>query len=265
LIRGDADVELARIALEIARDTYPALEIDAYLLRLRSFAERTRARCPPHATLRDIIGEINWVLFEEEGLRGNEADYYDPRNSYLNEVLDRRLGIPISLSILYRSVANQLGLSIAGVSLPLHFMLRIEGDGQTWFVDPFHAGAVYDRAACERKLAEIAHRPVTLTDSETAPCSIEAVVTRMLRNLKAIYANSGNLAALLPVQRRLAAVSRHDAIELRDLGLLCTRTDRFGEAIDALQAYLDAAPRADDVQDISSLLASVRRKLARWN
>jgi regulator of sirC expression with transglutaminase-like and TPR domain len=265
LIRGEANVQLARIALEIARDAYPELEIDAYLLRLRLLAERTRARCRPHATLRDVIRQINRVLFEEEGLRGNHEDYYDPRNSYLNEVLDRRLGIPISLAVLYWTVAGELGLSMAGVSLPLHFMLRIEEEGQTRFVDPYHAGAMYDRAACEQKLAEIAHRPVVLTDSETAPCSVEAVVTRMLRNLKAIYANAGKLMALLPVQRRLAAVSRQEAIELRDLGLLCTQTDHLGEAIDALQAYLDSAPRADDVQDISSLLATVRRQVARWN
>jgi regulator of sirC expression with transglutaminase-like and TPR domain len=265
LIRREAEVQLARIALEIARDAYPYLQIDAYLLRLQRLAERARARCRPDATPRDVIGQINWVLFEEEGLRANQDDYYDPRNSYLNEVLDRRLGIPISLCVLYWTVAEQLGLSMAGVSLPAHFMLRIEEAGETRFVDPFHAGAVYDREDCERKLTEIANRPIVLTDTVTAPCSIDVVVARMLRNLKAIYANSGDLMSLLPVQRRLVAVSRREASELRDLGLLCTQTDRLGEAIDALQAYLDSAPTADDAQEITALLASVRRQTARWN
>jgi regulator of sirC expression with transglutaminase-like and TPR domain len=265
LIRGEPDIKLARIALEIARDVYTDLEIDPYLWRLQNLAERTRARCRPGAKLREILGQINWVLFEEERFRANGDDYYDPRNSYLNEVLDRRLGIPISLCVVYWTVADQLGLPMAGVSLPAHFMLRIEEQGETRFVDPYHAGAVYDRDACERKLTEIAERPVVLTDALSAPCSIEAVVARMLRNLKAIFANSGDLVSLLPVQRRLAAVSRHGADELRDLGLVCTQIDRLGEASDALQAYLRCAPEADDAQEISSLLANVRRQLARWN
>ncbi len=213
----------------------------------------------------EVVGQINWVLFVEEELRANHEDYYDPRNSYLNEVLDRGLGIPISLSILYWAVAEEIGLPMAGVNFPLHFMLRFDGDGQTRFVDPFHAGAVYDRGECERKLAEIAQRPVVLTDTSSAPCSLDVVVARMLRNLKAIYANAGDVALLLPVQRRLAAVMRHEAIELRDLGLLCAQTDRLGEAIDPLQDYLDSSPQAADVEDIRAVLQTIRRQVAHWN
>jgi regulator of sirC expression with transglutaminase-like and TPR domain len=265
LLRGEANLELARIALEIARDANPDLEIETYLMKIQQLADRTRSRCRPGAKPRDILGQINWVLFVEEGLRPNLEDYYDPRNSYLNDVLDRGLGIPISLSVLYWAVAEQLGLSMAGVSLPFHFMLRIDEEGETRFVDPFHAGAVYDRDDCKRKLTEIAKRPVVLTDSSTAPCSIEVVVARMLRNLKAIYVNSGDLTLLLPVQQRLAAVNRHEAKELRDLGLLYAQMDRLGEAIDPLQAYLDASPQADDVEELRALLESVRRQVARWN
>ena len=247
------------------RDANPDLEIESYLVKIQTLAERARSRCRPDAKQRDIVGQINWVLFVEEELRANHEDYYDPRNSYLNEVLDRGLGIPISLCVLYWAMADQLGLSMSGVNLPFHFMLRIDEEGQTRFVDPFYAGAVYDRDDCERKLTEIARRPVALTDSLTAPCSIDVVVARMLRNLKAIYANSGDLASLLPVQRRLAAVTRQEAIELRDLGLLYAQSDRLGEAIDPLQAYLDTSPQAADVQEIRALLDSARRQVARWN
>ncbi len=142
----------------------------------RQLAARVSSRFRPDANVRDIIGQINWVLYVEEGFGGNREEYYDPRNSYLNEVLDRKLGIPISLSVVYWTVAEHLGLSMAGVNLPAHFMLRVDENERTWFVDPFHAGAIYNRRRCEQRLSEIAQQPVVLTDLLTAPCSISVVV-----------------------------------------------------------------------------------------
>lgn len=156
LLAGNDRVNLARVALEIGRDAYPDLEIEAYLERIQRFADRARCRFKAGSNVQAILGQINWVLFVEEKYRGNREFFDDPRNSYLNEVLDRGLGIPISLSVVYRAVAEQLGLVMAGVNLPLHFMLRIEDAGRPWFVDPFHGGAVYDRRGCEEKLSQIA-------------------------------------------------------------------------------------------------------------
>ena len=207
LVAGADDVHLARIALEIARDAHPELDIESYLQKIERLAERARDRCRPGSKVRDILGQINWVLFVEAGLRANEEDYYDPRNSYLNEVLDRGLGIPISLSLVYWAVGERLGVALAGANLPLHFMLRFEEDGLIWFVDPFRGGAIYNRENCERKLSEIVQQPVVLTDSLAAPCAIRVVVARMLRNLKVIYGRQQEIASLLPVQRRLAALS----------------------------------------------------------
>ena len=265
LVTGERPLHLARIALEIAQDAYPDLDIDSHLRRIRELADRVRARCPAGRRVRDILGQINWVLFVEEELRGNQEDYYDPRNSYLNEVLDRRLGIPISLSVLYLAVAEPLGLAMAGVNLPAHFMLRVDEGETLWLVDPFHAGDVMDRAACERRLSEILRQPVTLTDSTLAACSIAVIVTRMLSNLKAIYLRLEDVPSALPVQRRLAALNPQDAGELRDLAMLCLQADRPGEAIDPLQAYLDTAPPDAQAQQIRALLEVVRRRLAQWN
>jgi regulator of sirC expression with transglutaminase-like and TPR domain len=265
LVAGERPVHLARIALEIAEDAYPDLDIESHLHRIGELAERVRARCPSGAKVRDVLGQINWVLFIEEEMRGNQEDYYDPRNSYLNEVLDRRLGIPISLSVLYWAVAEPLGLSMAGVNLPAHFLLRVDDGALPMFVDPFHAGAVMDRAACERRLAEILQQPVTRPDSTLAACPIEVIVTRMLRNLKAIYLGSQDLPSALPVQRRLAALNRHDPDELRDLGVLCIQADRPGEAIDPLQDYLESAPSGDKTDEVRALLEVARRGIARWN
>jgi regulator of sirC expression with transglutaminase-like and TPR domain len=265
LINGGGPVHLARIALEIAQDVDPELDLDCYLHRIGRLTERVRARCAPDARVRDVLGQINWVLFVEEELRGNREDYYDPRNSFLNEVLDRRLGIPISLSVLYWAVAEPLGLSVAGVNLPAHFILRVQDGERLWLVDPFHEGDVMDRAACQRRFSEILRQPVTLTDSMLAACSIEVIVTRMLRNLKAIYAGLEDVPRALPVQRRLAALNRQDADELRDLALLCIQADRPGEAIDPLKAYLDSVPPETQAPQIRALFDLVRSRLAQWN
>jgi len=265
LLVGDGEVHLARIALEIANDAYPDLNVDDYLDRIAKLVERVRDRCRPEAKIHHIISQINWVLFVEEEIQGNQADYYDPRNSYLNEVLDRRLGIPISLSVLYWAIAGQLGLTMVGVNLPMHFMLRIENGGRTWFVDPYHAGAVYDRTSCERLLSKLARQPVTLEESRTAPCSIPIVVSRILRNLKSIYWDAQDVASVLPIQRRLAALNPDEPTEQRDLGLLCSQLGRLGEAIDPLQDYLDRLPNARDAEEIGALLKALRHQVARWN
>lgn len=265
LAAGAERVHLARIALEIARDAHPDIDVESYLRRIEELARRARARCRPGSTTRDILGQINWVLFVEAGLRANEEDYYDPQNSYLNQVLDRGLGIPISLSIVYWAVADRLGLALAGVNLPVHFMLRFEDEGLTWFVDPFHGGAVYSRETCQKILSEITHRPMVMSDALAAPCTIRVVVKRMLANLKAIYGRLQDVHSLLAVQRRLAALSPDEPGELRDLGLVCAQANRLGEALDCLQLYLDAAPVADDVHEIGALIESLRRQIAKWN
>ena len=265
LIDGGDRVLLARIALEIARDADPQLEIEACLARIRELAERSRARCPAGARTREILGQINWVLFIEEELRGNTADYYDPRNSYLHQVLKRRLGIPISLCILYWTVAELLGLSLTGVNLPYHFLLRFDEDDRPWFIDPFHAGEIYDRRRCREKFNQIAEMPAPVFNASIAPCTPKVVVTRMLRNLKSVYLRAGDLMALLPVQRRLTALNPSNSTELRDLGMLCTQTNHLTEAIKPLRAYLEVSPAPDDHREIRAMLEAILRQVARWN
>jgi len=265
LLAGDHDVHLARVALEIGRDAYPDLKIDSYLDRIQDLADRAASRCSTGANAREILGQINWVLFVEEGFRGNQDDYYDPRNSYLNEVLDRGLGIPISLSLVYGAMAARLGLTMAGVDLPLHFMLLAEDADQTYFVDPFHGGAVYDRGTCEQKLSEIAQRTVTLPAAAIEPCSSQNLISRMLRNLKLIYGRAGEISSLLPIQRRLTALNPRQPGELRDLGVLCVQADLLGEAIEPLRAYLELSPGAEDGGEITELLQAVTREVSRWN
>src|SRR5262249_13376574 len=160
---------------------------------------------------------------------------------------------------------EQLGIVMAGVNLPLHFMLRIDDAGQPWFVDPFHGGAIYDRRGCEEKLSQLAEREVTLPDAAIESCSSQVLISRCLRNLKVIYIRSGDVASLLPIQRRLTALNRDHPGELRDFGVLCVQADRLGEAIEPLKSYLELAPKTPDAVEIGDLLRAVRREVARWN
>jgi regulator of sirC expression with transglutaminase-like and TPR domain len=269
LLRRETPSDLVRISLEIARDAYPDLDIDRYLGKIEALTNRVRDRCAAGAKTRSVLGQINWVLFVEEGFRGNTEDYYDPRNSYLNEVIDRKTGIPITLSVLYATIAARVGLALSGVNLPSHFMLRVgdgrEDDDRPLFVDPFDEGALLDRQGCEEAISKRVGQPVTLSDIQLAPCGHDLIVARMLRNLKAIYLEQHDHAAALPVLRRLAALNPGDPQEQRDLGMLCLRLDRPADAIAPLQAYLDARPNAQDADMIGPLLRAARREVALRN
>jgi regulator of sirC expression with transglutaminase-like and TPR domain len=262
LIQGDEDVDLVRVNLEIARDAYPDLDEDDVLDRLQALADRVRDRCSTGAGARAIIGQINWVLFVEEGFRGNTQDYFDPANSYLNEVFERKLGLPISLSVLYRDVALRVGLTLACVNLPMHFALKVAGRDDPLFVDPFHEGRLLDLPECERFLGELVGRDLRLTAEECAACDPSVTVARMLRNLKAIYLERQDYASALSVVRRLAALRLDDLLEQRDWGMVCLQADRPGEALGPLARYVEARPDAPDAQVVRSLLKSARREVA---
>jgi regulator of sirC expression with transglutaminase-like and TPR domain len=265
LLAGDTDADLTRIALEIARDAYPGLEPEPYLQKLEDFAIRVRERCPSDARPRQMLGHINWVLYVEEGFRGNTEDYYDARNSYLNEVIERKTGIPISLSVLYKALADRLGLSMAGVNLPAHFVLRTGRGESTLFVDPFHAGVLLDRRGCEQRVSELTGQDASLSDEQLAPCPSALVVARMLRNLKAIYLKENDFASAVPVLRRLVALTRNEPMERRDLGVVCLHAGLSAEAVDNLQAYLASDFNPKDFETIRSLLRSARHDAALRN
>ncbi len=212
-----------------------------------------------------MIGHINWVLFVEERYRGNVEDYYDARNSYLNEVIDRRTGIPISLSALYLAIAERVGLPMSGVNLPAHFLIRTVENNPDLFVDPFHEGAILDHDGCQRRVAEVTGQPVLLSPSALAPCDTGTVVARMLRNLKAVWLKEGDYVSALPVIQRLAALESHNPLEQRDLGVVSLHADRPADAITPLNAYLTTVPEAEDAETIRAMLRVAQREVASWN
>lgn len=265
LARGDEQADLSTVALEIAADANPGLDVRAYIARVDAWGARARERCADGMGSRHLIAQINYVLYHEEKLRGNADDYYDPRNSHLNAVIDRKLGIPITLSILYMAVAERVGLRMAGVDLPGHFVLRTGSGNTIEFVDAYYQGITLDRAGCERRVAEATGKSVVLDDGQVAPCGSRAIVARLLRNLKAIYLRSGRYEESLPVLRRLVLLTRYDVLERRDLGVACVRANRPGEAVDHLEAYAKAHPDASDGRAVADSLRAARRMLADLN
>jgi regulator of sirC expression with transglutaminase-like and TPR domain len=264
LLAGDPRVDLARIALEIARDQDPEVDVERALDQIGALARRIQDRCPQGGDATTILKQIQWALFIEDGFHGNRDEYYDPRNSDLNQVIARKTGIPITLCILYRAVAKRLGLELPGVNLPAHFMLKHEGPRGALFIDPFH-GDLLDRNGCEQRLSRIVQQPVVLNDDQIAACPPRLIVARMLRNLKVIQLQQGDLAAVLTVQRRLAAILDELPEEQRDLGLLCLQLGRLEEAVEALERFLTARPDHEDASRILGLLRGARREIALRN
>ena len=265
LLRGDETVDLVQINLEVARDADPDINVSACLAAIDAIADRVRLRCPVDASATQVIGQINWALFVEDHFRGNIEDYFDPRNSYLHEVIERRLGIPISLAILYAAIAGRLGLKLDGVNTPLHFLLRVTDAEPALFVDPFHEGALLDRTGCEHLLSELSGQPIRLSFEHFTPCRLTTVVARMLRNLKRIYLERREFDHALPVVRRLAALNPSDLAEQRDWGLAAIQMNRPGEAISPLARYLSELSGDSDREQLEQILHQARRDVANWN
>ncbi len=252
----DEHLDLLTGAILIARDAYPALDVDRELARMAELAAPLvdqHLSDRPGARQADAIGAY---LFEELGFRGNDADYYDPRNSFLNDVLDRRLGIPITLGLVYMEVARRAGVVTHGVNFPGHYLVRIEHPrrGEPLIVDPFNGGALLDRAALAGLLERTTSGHRRLDASMIAPASARQTLLRMLMNLRAIYATRADYARLLVVLDRIVDLSPDAATEVRDRGLLSARLGALQAAVSDLRAYVRSAPHAGDVAEVRRII-----------
>ena len=249
-------MDVAAVALWLAADEYPDLDPSAYLDRLNALADRARPRLV--GSLPKQVTALSHFLFEDEGFRGNAADYYDPRNSYLNDVLDRRAGIPITLSVVAMAVGRRVGLDVVGVGLPGHFIAKAVGGGQEVLFDPFHGGQILTAAGCEELIEVVTGRPLAVTPELLAATPPGHVVARMLNNLRGIYAAREDWGRLVRVLGRLRQLDPRDVDLRRDLGAALVRGGKPGPAIDHLKAYLAAAPEAADVDEVKSILGRAR-------
>jgi regulator of sirC expression with transglutaminase-like and TPR domain len=256
---------LAEGALWIAAESYPGLDVPHWLGRLDALGRRAAERVPPDMAVNHAATAISRFLSEEEGFQGNTTDYYDPRNSFLNDVLDRRLGIPISLSVIYMAVASQVGLDAAGVGLPGHFVVRVERRGHHRLLDPFHSGRLLDRAACEALVADLRPGAGPLDPRWLAPVSTRQILVRMLNNLKGVYTTLGDWKRALAASERILLLVPDALGELRDRGLLHARLGQTAAEVRDWEAYLQHAPEARDSTVVRDRLRALRQALASRN
>ena len=261
----DDKIDLGRAALAIAQEEYPTLDIQTYLERLDQLAAVVRDRSAGENSPYRLIASLNYVLFTQEGYRGNHDDYYDPRNSFLNDVIERRIGIPIAVSVLYMEVARRADLRLHGVGFPGHFLVRYAGDeGEIVpeiVIDPFDKGEVRTTEELQEMLDRLYGGKVRLQPEFLSRVSNRQIIQRMLANLKAIYVREENFHKAVSVVERLVILDPISAEEIRDRGLLYLKLERFSEAIDDLETYLTLAPDNADAEEICKQVETLRRRV----
>ena len=273
LSREDGKIELASACLQIAEDAYPGLDVDGYVGEIERFAKRLRARLALDAVAEDRVIALNEFLFDDLGFGGNVDDYYDPRNSYLNEVLDRRTGIPITLAVLYMEIGRRIGLPFEGVSFPGHFLVRLPLRGGTLVLDPFSGGVPQSEGELRERLKRVIPRdaaggvPVAELplDQFLEPASNRQILARVLRNLKGVYREKDNPERLLEVLNRMIIVAPESAAELRDRGLVYQRLECWRPARKDLADYLEREPDAADVDEVRATMVELSMRCARLN
>ena len=254
----DEQISLAKAALFFAQTQYPDLNPDDYLNKLDAIASVLQEKLPDNSYPLKMIQTINQYLFEELRFTGNTRDYYDPRNSYLHEVLDRKLGIPISLSILYLEIAQRLNFPMVGIGMPGHFLIRPNFEDAGIFVDAFNQGEILFPEDCESRLQQVYQQPVKLESAFLEAISNRQILVRMLTNLKIIYINNHLYENALQVINSLLILMPDSDMELRDRGLLYYQMGDGEHAIVDLETYLKLSPNAQDAPAIYQLLEQIR-------
>lgn len=257
--RPEESIDLGRAALTIALADYSDLDIASYLRRIDELAVEVSQRCGPDADVYRSIAAVNYVLFREHGFRGNRDDYYDPKNSFLNEVIDRKRGLPITLSILFMEVGQRIGLAVEGVGFPGHFLVKAQSQGEEIVIDPFNAGDVKSSEELQAMLDQVYGGQVRLHRDLLAALPKKQILKRTLGNLKAIYGRRDEPGKLLAVLDRLIILDPGAVEEIRDRGALYLRLECYGQAKDDFETYLRLAPKANDAAAIRELLVDLAK------
>ena len=264
LLLRDSDVDLTLVSLEIARDANPRLRFEDTLDWIAARAAELSSHAAGAWSDADALRALSTLLAEKYGLIGDAQAYLIAESSYLPEVIARKRGIPISLSILYMAVAEQAGISLRGVAAPQHFLVRCNGLDGPIFLDPFGGGRMMDRDECLRFLHEVTNMP----ESELKPClkpaDTRAIVIRMLNNLKVLHAKNEDWQPAWMVQQRLVAIKPTCYEERRDLAFIALKSERTQDAIDLLEDCLAECP-VHQTQVLQQHLDEAKRQLARWN
>lgn len=258
-------VRLGEAALWIAGDEYPDLDVSAWLRALDDLGDAAAGEIAPTMDVGEASAALNAFLFAREGFRGNAEEYYDPRNSFLNDVLERRLGIPITLSVVYIEVAARARVTVRGVGLPGHFIVRVERRRAHRLVDPFHGGAALNEADCRALMQRVHGADTKFDPAHLRPVTTREIAIRMLANLKGIYVSQGDWPRALRTVDRMLTLAPEMLGEARDRGTIHAKLGDTRAAIRDWETYLRGAPEASDAERVRDRLRVLRQAVAALN
>lgn len=270
IAREDAAIDLAQAALLIAWEEYPDLDIAHSMATLDHLAQQVRAllglsetAMPPSHMC--VLEAMNQVLFEQQHFHGNTEDYYNPCNSFLNEVLERHIGIPISLSLLYMEVGKRLGVQIDGIGLPWQFIVRCCLPDGIYYIDPFEGGRLLSEDDCRERVQRTLKGKASFNPDWLEPVSHRQLLIRLLSNLKHIYVHKGDYVRVLSICDRLLLLAPNAPVERRDRGAVHLQLKHYASALHDLVAYVELVPQASDVSRIRQQIKEIRQMIALMN
>ena len=262
----DERIDLLRAALTFARMEDPALDIEHYVRRVDALAKRIAEKIQDPDDPLHMIAAINAVLFQEEVFRGNTVDYYSPRNSFLQHVLDRQLGIPISLALVYMEVAQRVGFPLYGVGMPGHFLLKhYDVSGHAILIDAFERGSIVSEEDCRQKLKTIYAGEVTLQPEFLLPVTRRQMLTRMLNNLRSVYLSQRDFRRTVQVVDLILVIYPRSPEDVKQRAALRYNLNDYRGALSDFDEYVKMSPDASDAEEIKQTALSLRRSMAMMN
>jgi regulator of sirC expression with transglutaminase-like and TPR domain len=262
----DERVDLLRAALTFARVEDPQLDIEEYVRRVDELAVRVAEKIQDPDDPAQIIAGLNDVLFQEEMFRGNTVDYYSPRNSFLHDVLDRRLGIPITLALVYMEVARRVGFKLFGVGMPGHFLLKhYDVDGRAILIDAFERGSIVTEEDCRQKLDSIYSGQLALQPEFLLPVTRRQMLTRMLNNLRSVYLTQRDFRRAMQVVDLILVIYPRSPEDIKQRAVLRYNLNDYSGALSDFDEYVKMSPDASDAEEIKQTALSLRRSMAMMN
>ena len=255
--RPDVQIDVARAAMLLAAAEYPQLNVERELFAFQRLAGAISSKFLDDNDPLYCVNVISEYLFDDMGFRGDADNYYDPRNSYLNQVLERRTGIPITLSAVYMEVGRRLKVPLLGIGMPGHFLVR-HSEIENLYIDTFSGGILLSEEECRNILSERTHGNLDWNPDLLKPVSNREIIARMIRNLKAIYMTDEDFVRALTVSEFALALDPHSAMDRRDRGIVHYQLGHSAEALDDLVYYLDLSPRGPDVEGVHAMVAELR-------
>jgi regulator of sirC expression with transglutaminase-like and TPR domain len=269
VLMPDEQINVAEAALLIAAEEYPGLDVDAYLAQLDELASTLKRRLRPDISSADTVLALNRYLFDELGFAPNTDDYYDARNSFLNEVIDRKRGIPITLAIVYMEIGRRVGLPLHGISFPGHFLVKCQLHDGTLVLDPYAKGVSLGLRELQQRVKNLrgagSEPTKTMLAGMLATASNKEILARMLRNLKGIYMQRKEWLKTLSTTDRIISMMPEVAEEYRDRGMAYLHLECFRAALFDLQAYLKMLPGAGDADVVRQHVVEVQALAAKLN